>query len=702
MTDDVARALPAYEVEGEIGRGAYGRVLSGRHRRLGRRVAIKQLSAPLADDESYRAAFLREAQVMAELSHPHVVHVYDFVEQDELLLLVMEHLDRGSLAEAHERGEVSIETACGAVMAACAGVQFVHDRGVLHRDLKPENLMLDSQGTLKVTDFGLARADDDVRRTKRGDLLGSPANMAPEQAAGGDVGAAADVYTLGASLYYLLSGSFPHDGDGGTIAVLQRRITEPALPLGEVAPGVPGALAEVVMAALAIAPEDRPDGAEALGVAVGAAAGEAWGAGWVERSAVEVRSPGRVLTATQSPPPPRWREALLSRGDDAVTATVDTRRVPPEPQTAEPLTSDPRTSGSRRGVFVGVAAAVVIAAVVIGVAVANSRRSDDVGLASIAAPPVLSAAWTFPTGGQVFATAAASGANAIIGSADGNVYAIDTRDGHEVWRSATGGPVRSSVAVDGDRAYVGSFDGDVYALDASNGAQTWRTSTGYEVVSSPAVADGLVLVGSGGLVALDATSGVERWTFETPQPVVSSPTVVDGVAYVGSNDGNVYAVGLDGKERWRFATGGAVQSSPVVAGDVVYVGSNDGNVYAVGLDGKERWRHSTGGAVQSSPAVAGDVVYVGTNDDAMLALAASDGHEVWRAQLAAAVDSSPLVDGGRVVVGANDRALHAFETTNGEPAWMVSTGDVVLSSPALVADVIVVGSNDGKVYGVRG
>ena len=103
MTDDVARALPAYEVHGEIGRGAHGRVLAGRHRRLGRAVAIKQLDGSLAHDEAYRAAFLREAQVMAELSHPHVVHVYDFVEDDDLLLLVMEHLDRGSLDDAHRR-----------------------------------------------------------------------------------------------------------------------------------------------------------------------------------------------------------------------------------------------------------------------------------------------------------------------------------------------------------------------------------------------------------------------------------------------------------------------------------------------------------------------------------------------------------------------------------------------------------------------
>ena len=436
---------------------------------------------------------------MAELSHPHVVHVYDFVEDGDLLLLVMEHLDRGSLADAHERGEVSPLTACGAVMAACAGVQFVHERGVLHRDLKPENLMLDSQGTLKVTDFGLARADGDVRRTRQGDLLGSPAYMAPEQAAGGEVGAAADVYTLGASLYYLLSGSFPHDVDGRH----DGRAPAAAHRAGP-APGAGRArgarlLHEVVMASLAIDPADRPASAEALGVAVGGAAAEAWGPGWIERSSVQVartgsrahrlrRSRRRHRGARSGPPRtgtrtgrdrrharlgavlPRWSSAAVGRGWPLITAVV---------------------------------AAVVVA--VVAVLVVVTRPSGDDSVATSPVPLVRTATWTFATGDEVFATAAASGPNAIVGSVDGSVYAIDARDGREVWRAVTGGAVRSSAAVDGGRAFVGSFDGNLYALDATTGAEVWRAPTGFEIVSSPAVADGLVVVGSGDLQAFDVT-----------------------------------------------------------------------------------------------------------------------------------------------------------------------------------------------------
>lgn len=714
MTDDVARALPAYEMEGEIGRGAYGRVFAGRHRQLGRRVAIKQLDVAMARDETYRVAFLREAQVMADLSHPHVVQVFDFVETDDLLLLVMEHLDRGSLADAHERGEVSPQTACGAVMAACAGVQFVHERGVLHRDLKPENLMLDSKGTLKVTDFGLARADGDVRRTRQGDLLGSPAYMAPEQAAGGEVGPAADVYTLGASLYYLLSGSFPHEGEGGTMAVLQRRLSQPARPLGEVAPAVSGLLTEVVMAALAIDPADRPASAEAMGVAIGAGAADAWKTGWIEQSAVRVRAPGRILTATESSTPAEWREPSMTDDEHAVTATVDTRTsdaasvapVSPselQPEPVELAPAEPVTPRSRRAMLLG-AAAITLALVAIVAVIVMTRGDDDGdgGAAASSSARVVAPAWTFTTGDGVFSSAAASGPNAIVGSVDGNVYAIDARDGREVWRAPAGGAVRSSAAVDARRAYVGSFDGNLYALDAATGVEAWRSATGFEVVSSPVVVDDLVIVGSENLLAFDTATGDERWTFLTEQPVVSSPASDGTAAYVGDNGGFVYAVGLDGVERWRAGAGVAVQSSPVVVDGVVYVGSTDGSLYAFdAASGAPRWSTPLGSAVKSSPAVDGGRVYVGTGDGALVALDVTDGTEVWRAELPAAVDSSPLVHDGEVIVGSNDRSLHGFDAATGAPTWGMPTGGVVLSSPVVVDGVIVVGSNDRKVYGLR-
>jgi serine/threonine-protein kinase len=707
MQDAVARALPAYEIGDELGRGAHGCVLLGRHRQLDRVVAVKQLAVDAAGDDRSRAAFLREARVMAGISHPHVVPVYDFVDHDGLLLLVMEYLGGGSLADLHRRERVDAETACGAVMAAASGVQHVHERGVLHRDLKPENLMLDANGTVKVTDFGLARVDDDVRRTARGDVLGSPAYMAPEQVAGGEVGRTADVYALAVSLYYLLSGQFPHDVEGGSLAVMRRRLAEAPRPLRDAAPELPVVFDEVVMRALADDPLARPSSAEHFAQAVGAAAWEAWDPTWIQRSAVRVREPGPVLTATDSPPPPAWRTTLLAgqifagRAPDSATATLPPGSLDPPPSVPPPVEPAPRAPRRSRRV---VAFGVVLAAAVVAISglVLVAGDGDDAS-----APPTSveerSPDWTLPTRGAVFATPAPAGGDALVGSADATIYAVDGRDGQVRWQFATGGPVRSSVTVAGDRGYVGSFDGNLYALDVRSGQELWRAPTGFEIVSTPAVASGLVVVGSGDLHAFDEQSGEQRWVFPTNAPIVSSPVVADdGTIVVGCEDGTVYAIDLAGAERWRRPTSGPVRSSATVADGTAFVGSSDGSLYALDVtSGEPRWTVPLGAPVNSSPAVADGRVFVGTSGGDLVSLDAATGAEQWRVDLASAVDSSPLVVGTTIVVGANDRALHAVEVVDGTERWRMVTGDVVLSSPALVADTIVVGSDDGKIYGVR-
>ena len=144
----VEEALPSYEIGGELGRGGWGVVLSGRHRDLGRDVAIKQLPRAFAADANVRARFLAEARVLAALDHPHIVPVYDFVERDGLCLLVMERLSGGTVWSRFTEQGVSMDDACAIVLATCAALDAAHAHGVLHRDIKPENLMFTGSGTL--------------------------------------------------------------------------------------------------------------------------------------------------------------------------------------------------------------------------------------------------------------------------------------------------------------------------------------------------------------------------------------------------------------------------------------------------------------------------------------------------------------------------------------------------------------------------
>lgn len=291
--------LPGYEIGMELGRGAFGVVISGRHRQLGREVAIKQLSPGLVSNESVRARFLSEAQVLASIDHPHVVPVYDYVEHDDTCALVMERLAGGTVWRRFVDRGFDQRTACAIALVACSGLHCAHLHGVLHRDMKPENMLFGDERTLKVTDFGIARVlgADDTLATRGGDLLGTPSYMAPEQASGADLGPSTDVYAAGVMLYELLSGRLPFSDEGGSLAIVLRHVNEAPVPLTDVAPGVPSSLAQVVMQALAPDPKDRFASAEGFGMAIGEAAAASWGGGWLDGLGIALREPGPILDA---------------------------------------------------------------------------------------------------------------------------------------------------------------------------------------------------------------------------------------------------------------------------------------------------------------------------------------------------------------------------------------------------------------------
>lgn len=648
--DDLARLLPDYEVGAEIGRGQFGVVWHAQHLQLGRPVAVKQLAGPVAANAEHAARFRREARILASLDHPHVVRVFDYREDGDLHLLVMELLTGGTFAD--RRPGLSRDDFVAAIVAAASGLHHVHEQGVLHRDVKPENLMLDGRGVLKVTDFGIARGEtlhaSALSVTRAGEFFGTPAYVAPEQAAvsfGGGwppVGPAADQYSLAAVLYESLSGRLTHDASGGVVGLCTNRMNEEATPLLEVAPEVPPPIADAVMRALARDPAARFDSVADFAAALDPAGG-----------------------SRTAPPPPAPRR--------------------------------------RRAVAVGAALVVVVA---VGGFVMSQRGASGGPGGDGVRPPVarITARWSFPTGGNVFASPVRAGDLIVIGSEDGAVYGLDRGSGSERWRVQTGGPVRASAAVAGEQVWVGSYDGTLYGIDAAAGTVTAEAAVGFEMVSSPAVADGLVVVGANGVHAFDAQSGAPRWHFPTDDVVVSSPTVAGDLVVVGSNDGNVYGIGLsDGVERWRAVTGADVQSSPAVVDGVAYVGSRDGRVYAIdAADGAVRWSRAVGAAVKSSPLVAGDQVIVGTDAGRLVSLDRTSGAEQWAATAGRTIDSSPAVAGDLVVVGSNDGTVATFALDSGRRQAWFETGGPVLSSPLVDGDLVVVGSQDDRVYALNG
>ncbi|WP_085942372.1 serine/threonine-protein kinase [Actinomycetospora chiangmaiensis] len=386
MSDDAERlreALPAYEIGEVLGRGGWGVVFGAHHRHLDRDVAIKQLPATFAADPATRRRFASEARVLASLDHPHVVPVYDYLECDDLCLLVMEQLGGGSLRERTAREGFSPQAATAVVLACAAGLAAAHGRGVLHRDIKPENMLFTTSGVVKVTDFGIAKVTGgaDTAVTRAGDVLGTAAYIAPEQVRGSPLSPATDVYGLATLLYELLAGALPFTDNGDVLSLMFKHAYEEPAALRAVAPDVPEPIAAVIMLNLATDPAHRAGSAETFATTLAEAGAAAWGHGWLGREGVPVLGAPAVLAAADREPAARDRApepgpgagtsgpapatGPLSRPTDAPVESRPTPRTAgpasrtPTEDRAEPPVSEPDATGRRRWLYIVIAAVAV-------------------------------------------------------------------------------------------------------------------------------------------------------------------------------------------------------------------------------------------------------------------------------------------------------------------------------------------------------
>jgi serine/threonine protein kinase len=256
-----------YELGERLGVGGMSTVVSAIDRRLERPVAVKLLAEHLADDKQFIARFRREALAAARLVHPNVVQVFDFGldERSGRQYIVMELVRGQSGAEIlREESVLGVQEALSMVLQGCRGLDYAHRNGVVHRDVKPGNLLRAEDGVVKLADFGIAKAvTDESAITQVGSVIGTAAYLAPEQAAGEQVGPQADLYALGVVTYQFLSGRLPYEAQSLTeLALKQMREIPP--PLDELNREVTPQLAVAVDRALALDPRDRYPDAEAF------------------------------------------------------------------------------------------------------------------------------------------------------------------------------------------------------------------------------------------------------------------------------------------------------------------------------------------------------------------------------------------------------------------------------------------------------
>jgi serine/threonine-protein kinase len=256
--------LDEYRLEGLLGRGGMASVYRAHDTRLNRAVAIKVIGAPLRGDPAQMARFEREARAVAQLSHTNIVSIYRYGESGGLLYIAMQFVEGADLAALlatyrQDRQHIPAEDAAGIVRQLGRALDYAHSRGVIHRDVKPSNIMLDREGRVVLTDFGLALLAD---LGTQGEAFGSPRYLAPEQAAssGGAV-PASDLYSAGVVLYEMFTGRVPFDGEQALQIVHQHVHSPPPSPRG-LRPAISPALESVLLRALNKRPEDRfPSGA---------------------------------------------------------------------------------------------------------------------------------------------------------------------------------------------------------------------------------------------------------------------------------------------------------------------------------------------------------------------------------------------------------------------------------------------------------
>ena len=280
-------SVPGYTELKPLGSGGFGDVVLARHDGSGTLVAIKYLRRSLLSDTRFAQMFRGEAAVLASMDDPHVVRLYEYVESPSGAAIVMELVDGVSLRQILARqGGTTPEAALVVLQGSLLGLAAAHARGVVHRDYKPDNILVDEDGTSKLTDFGIAvRAGD---RTAAGGTL---AYAPPEQFSGEPASPAGDVYAATATFFECLTGRPPFRGDSAA-ALLYQHVSQP-VPLD----AVPEPVRPLVAAGMAKKPEDRPADATTFAAALNQVAAEAYGPDWHERGRSHLGEAALLLAA---------------------------------------------------------------------------------------------------------------------------------------------------------------------------------------------------------------------------------------------------------------------------------------------------------------------------------------------------------------------------------------------------------------------
>ena len=262
MAEDVqsliGKDISGCEILTKVAEGGMGSVFKARHKALNRIVCVKILSPALANDKKAVTLFLTEARAIAELDHPNIVNVYNVGKEQGYYFIVMSFIEGQTLsAMLKKERKLPIGRVLDLFDGVLKGLAVAHEKGIIHRDIKPSNILITPEGKPKIVDFGIAKkVDKDKGSTKTTELAGTAYFIAPEQALGKDIDTRADLYSIGASMYYVLTGHFPYNGKN-TIEIIQKHINQPVPNPAQFRPDMPGWLSLAIQKLMSKNPDDR-------------------------------------------------------------------------------------------------------------------------------------------------------------------------------------------------------------------------------------------------------------------------------------------------------------------------------------------------------------------------------------------------------------------------------------------------------------
>jgi serine/threonine-protein kinase len=321
--------LSGYEFIQAVGKGAMGSVYLARQTALNRLVAIKQVLGAWNGDPQALDRFRREARALAKMNHPNVVGIYNLEAAGSDLYMIQEYVHGPTLKQILGNGRLSTGQAMRVIGEVSAALEYAAKQGILHRDLKPGNLFVTTAGVCKLGDFGLVKmiGGQSSFVTQVGTIMGTPSYMSPEQASGkAEIDQRTDVYSLAVMTYELLVGRLPFPPvPGNVMATVEAQISTPPPRPSQVAPGFPGKVEEVILAALAKDPKKRPKSAGEFWVKLASAGQRAW-PGWAGESDLST-----VAGALAPPPPTPQSPADRTTNTAAAAAAIGAMPQPPVP-----------------------------------------------------------------------------------------------------------------------------------------------------------------------------------------------------------------------------------------------------------------------------------------------------------------------------------------------------------------------------------